>query len=67
MMLGFCSVCIKHLLCESRDGLKMPEVHSHNASTITVCFKLPVENSNTQCSNLESPFGNGPFQKTAEP
>lgn len=61
MISDFCSVHIKHLLRESRNGLKMPEVHRHNASMITICFKLPVENGNTKGSKLEPPFGNGPL------
>lgn len=61
MISDSCLVHIKHLLHESRNGLKMPEVHRHNASMITICFKLPVESGNMQVSKLESPFGKGPL------
>lgn len=39
------SVNIKHLLSESRNGLKMPEIRGRE-STIITSFKLPVENDN---------------------
>lgn len=39
------SVNIKHLLSESRNGLKMAEVHGRE-STIIISFQLPVENDN---------------------
>lgn len=41
-----CSVNIKHLLSESRSELKMPAVNGRDESTITISFKLPVENEN---------------------